>query len=180
MSNRDARTDFLADAEETFAFLLEREGFDGPERVDNGLVYHSVNLAIEVLFDPRYQGAYTVIAGMAGEHHRRVNLSCVYTEAGLDPPRTSSRRHEPSTVNNARSPPRPRRYAASFRDSLAQSESACSTHATAGNRGHSPGRRRGTPGVRGRCVLHHHLPRITGRRTRRRCDQRHSELALSR
>ncbi len=85
MSNRDARTDFLADAEETFAFLLEREGFDGPERVDNGLVYHSVNLAIEVLFDPRYQGAYTVIAGMAGEHHRRVNLSCVYTEAGLGP-----------------------------------------------------------------------------------------------
>ncbi|MFE7161777.1 hypothetical protein [Streptomyces sp. NPDC057636] len=86
MGNRgDLAEAFRAEVGVEFAFLVEDAGFSGPEQTDNGLLFHSVGLDVEVWFlDGHEPEVTTLVAPVAadGVRARGVWLNELYVVSG--------------------------------------------------------------------------------------------------
>ncbi len=71
---------FLRQASENFAFLTE-EGFVGPERDEERLLYVSAHAAVEIHLDARDGADRDDHRGVVGDRTPRAGLSCLYVEA---------------------------------------------------------------------------------------------------
>lgn len=69
MGNRGDLTEaFRTEVSVEFAFLVEDVGFSGPEQTDNGLLFHSVGLDVEVWFlDVHEPVVTTLVAPVASD-----------------------------------------------------------------------------------------------------------------
>jgi hypothetical protein len=85
-----------------FAFLVDEFGFDGPEFVDDGLIYYRADLSVQISnwIWNRETGFSTTILGRPDAEGRRrsAGLDCLYVACGLGPPQdvpetTSSTHH---------------------------------------------------------------------------------------
>jgi hypothetical protein len=78
---------FGDEARQRFQFLVDQEGFLGPEVDGDGdLAYHAPNLTIMVTLDQRDRYAMTLINGeIADGFTARTELSCLYKQAKLGP-----------------------------------------------------------------------------------------------
>jgi hypothetical protein len=85
MTKRDAESEFGILVNEAFAFLVDGEGFVGPERQEGGCFYYSPALSVEVRLDRREHVVITLLGGMVEDRHLRAELSCLYAEASLGP-----------------------------------------------------------------------------------------------
>lgn len=68
-----------------FRFLVDQEGFLGPEEGGDEIAYHAPNLAIRVALDQRERSALTLVNGEVDGFTARAELSCLYVRAGLGP-----------------------------------------------------------------------------------------------
>ncbi|MGW4213106.1 hypothetical protein ACWEIJ_34335 [Lentzea sp. NPDC004789] len=68
-----------------FRFLVDQEGFLGPEEGDGVIAYHWPNLTIRVALDQRERYALTLVNGEVDGFTARTVLSCLYQRAGLGP-----------------------------------------------------------------------------------------------
>ncbi|MCP2250958.1 hypothetical protein [Lentzea aerocolonigenes] len=77
---------FGDEVKQRFRFLVDEEGFLGPEEDGNGfLAYHAPNLAITMVLDQRSRYARTLVDGGADGFAARTELTCLYVHAGLGP-----------------------------------------------------------------------------------------------
>lgn len=79
---------FRAEADIEFAFLVEDAGFSGPEQTDNGLLFHSVALDVDVWFlDTREPVVTTLVSPVASDGVRAggVCLDDLYVFSGCGP-----------------------------------------------------------------------------------------------
>ncbi|MEU6535696.1 hypothetical protein [Streptomyces sp. NPDC047000] len=79
---------FRAEAGVEFAFLVEDAGFSGPEQTDDGLLFHSSGLDVEVWFlDGHEPVVATLVAPVAsdGVRARGVWLEELYVLSGCGP-----------------------------------------------------------------------------------------------
>ncbi len=76
---------FGDEVKQRFRFLVDQEGFLGPEEHDDEITYHAPNLAIKVALDQRDRHALTLVNGEVDGFTARTELSCLYVHAGLGP-----------------------------------------------------------------------------------------------
>lgn len=77
---------FGDEVKQRFRFLVDQEGFLGPEEYEGAVAYHAPNLTIKVVLNRRDRYALTLINGeLAGGFAARTTLSCLYVRAGLGP-----------------------------------------------------------------------------------------------
>jgi hypothetical protein len=76
---------FNDEVKRRFRFLVDQEGFLGPEAGDGEIAYHWPNLTISVVLDQRERYALTLVNGEVDGFTARTVLSCLYRRAGLGP-----------------------------------------------------------------------------------------------
>jgi hypothetical protein len=76
---------FKDEVKQRFHFLVEQEGFLGPEEGEGEITYHAPSLAIRVALDQRDRNVLTLINGEIDGFTARTELSCLYRRAGLGP-----------------------------------------------------------------------------------------------
>ncbi|MEU0213047.1 hypothetical protein [Streptomyces canus] len=85
---RDRGEDFPSESGIAFAILVAGAGFSGPEKTDNGVLFHSAGLDVEVCFlDGREPVVTTLVApiGLDGVSTRGAWLVEVYVAGGRGP-----------------------------------------------------------------------------------------------
>ncbi|UWE12052.1 hypothetical protein [Actinacidiphila bryophytorum] len=84
----DSVEEFRSAAATRFAFLVEDAGFSGPERTEEGLVFHGPGLDVEVWFlDVREPQVTTLVVPISADGTRRPGgwLDDLYVTAGCGP-----------------------------------------------------------------------------------------------
>ncbi|NKE58349.1 hypothetical protein FXN61_16565 [Lentzea sp. PSKA42] len=76
---------FGSEVKQRFRFLVDQEGFLGPEEHDGEIAYHAPNLVIRVALDQRDRYVLTLVNGEVDGFTARAELSCLYIGAGLGP-----------------------------------------------------------------------------------------------
>ncbi|MFS8098595.1 hypothetical protein LFM09_15800 [Lentzea alba] len=76
---------FEDEVRQRFGFLVDQEGFLGPEVRPGGFAYHAPNCTVSVLLDERHRQALTYVGGEVDGYTASARLSCLYATAGLGP-----------------------------------------------------------------------------------------------
>lgn len=77
---------FGDEVRQRFRFLVDQEGFLGPEEDGSGfLAYHAPKLAITMVLDQRNRYAKTLVEGEVDGFTASAELKCLYLHAGLGP-----------------------------------------------------------------------------------------------